>query len=453
MTQSNLSGAQAPVTEHDEAYVDARLQDAVQAQRLWARRSVAERAPLLKDVARLLRLRSADYARMITEEMGKAIIEAEAEVEKCAWTCEYYAGHAATLLADEEVASSASHSAIVYDPLGVVLAVMPWNYPFWQVIRFAAPTLAAGNGAILKHAGNVPRCALALEGLFAEAGFPAGLFASLQIPASRVRDLIEDPRIAAVTLTGSTAVGRQVAAQSGKALKKQVLELGGSDPFIVLADADIPAAAQAAAKARFHNCGQSCISAKRFIVEAAVADRFVAAMRDAVLAMKVGDPLRRDVAIGPMARFNLRDELHDQVLRSIAAGAQCVLGAHIIDGDGPFYAPTILDHVTPDMPAGREETFGPVAAILRVASVDEAIAVANGTEFGLGASLWTSDMERAPLLSRRIEAGAVFINAVVASDARLPFGGIKQSGYGRELGSHGIREFTNIKTVWTGPNK
>ncbi|RYX97399.1 MAG: NAD-dependent succinate-semialdehyde dehydrogenase [Comamonadaceae bacterium] len=446
------SAEAAHLIEHDDDAVERKLQTAADAQRAWAQLAVADRAAHLGKLAQVLRAKSAAFARMITEEMGKAITEAEAEIEKCAWTCDFYAENAATMLADEEVASSATYSAIVYDPLGVVLAVMPWNYPFWQVIRFAAPTLAAGNGAILKHAGNVPRCALALEAAIAEAGFPAGLFATLLVPASRVAGLIDDPRIAAVTLTGSTAVGRLVAAQAGKALKKQVLELGGSDPFIVLADAEIPAAARAAAKARFHNCGQSCISAKRFIVEAAVADQFVAAMQEAVEAMKVGDPLQRDVSIGPMARGNLRDELHAQVERSIAAGATCVMGGHKIEGDAPFYAPTILDHVTADMPAGCEETFGPVAAILRVRDVEEAIAVANSTEFGLGASLWTSDLERARKLVRQIEAGAVFVNAVVASDARLPFGGIKQSGYGRELGALGIREFTNAKTVWTGPN-
>ncbi|OYY12894.1 MAG: NADP-dependent succinic semialdehyde dehydrogenase, partial [Rhizobiales bacterium 35-68-8] len=349
--------------------------------------------------------------------------------------------------------SNASESAVVFDPLGVVLAIMPWNYPFWQFFRFAAPAFAAGNGAILKHANNVPQCALAIEEVMREAGCPEGLFRTLLIDSGAVAGLIADDRIAAVTLTGSTEVGMIVAAQAGRALKKQVLELGGSDPFIVLADADIDAAAAMAVKARFINVGQSCINAKRFIVEDAVADRFVEAFCAGVARLKMGDPLERDTNIGPMARANLRDTLHDQVERSVAAGAVLKAGGTPVDGPGFFYPATVLDHVGPDMAAACEETFGPVAAVIRVADAEAAIARANAIEFGLGAALWTSDVARGKALARRIEAGAVFVNGMTASDPRLPFGGIKKSGYGRELGVYGIREFVNIKTLWVGPAK
>jgi succinate-semialdehyde dehydrogenase/glutarate-semialdehyde dehydrogenase len=383
--------------------------------------------------------------------MGKPIAEAEAEVEKCAWNCDFYAEKAEEFLAPEPVASNASASMVVFDPLGVVLAIMPWNYPFWQLFRFLAPALAAGNGAVLKHASNVPQCALAIEEVVREAGAPAGLFRTLLIGASAVESLIEDPRIAAVTLTGSTEVGSLVASQAGRQLKKQVLELGGSDPFIVLADADVQEAAAVATRARFQNVGQSCIAAKRFIVEESVADAFVAALCAKVEAFVVGDPMQRETNIGPLARANLRDDLHSQVERSVAAGAELRAGGKPIDGPGFFYPPTILDRVSPDMAAFAEETFGPAAAVIRVRDAEEAIELANATEFGLGAALWTRDLARAGELARRIEAGAVFINGMVASDPRLPFGGIKKSGYGRELGVFGIREFTNIKTVWIGP--
>jgi succinate-semialdehyde dehydrogenase/glutarate-semialdehyde dehydrogenase len=328
---------------------------------------------------------------------------------------------------------------------------MPWNYPFWQVMRAAAPVLVGGNGMVLKHASNVPQCALALEQVFKDAGLPEGLFTTLLVESSAVRGLIEDERIAAVTFTGSTPVGRSIAAQAGQALKKQVLELGGSDPFIVLADADIEAAAAVAVKARFSNTGQSCISAKRFIVEQAVADRFAEAFVAGARKLVVGDPLLPGTTIGSMARGKLREELHVQVLASIQEGAKVLIGGQPLPGPGAYYQPTILDHVTPAMTAAREETFGPAAAILRVVSADAAVAVANDSPFGLGASLWTGDLDRARQLTRRIEAGAVFVNGLVASDPRLPFGGTKQSGYGRELGHLGLHEFMNIKTVWTGP--
>ena len=441
----------ASFPHHDAASVERTLAAAAAAQRVWREQPVQQRVGLLTALARVLRLHKASYARLITLEMGKPLAEAIGEIEKCAVTCEYYALHAPAFLDDEIVISNASDSRIVYDPLGILLAVMPWNYPFWQVMRAAVPAMAAGNGVVLKHAGNVPQCALALASLFEEAGAPAGLFGVLLIDSSAVRAVIEDPRIAAVTFTGSTPVGRAIASQAGNALKKQVLELGGSDPFIVLADADVQAAAKAAVKARFQNTGQSCISAKRFIVEDAVADEFANAMCELTAKLVVGDPLVAGTEIGPMARANLRDELHAQVEASVAQGAVLRVGGHALAQTGHFYAPTVLDHVGVDMVAAREETFGPVAAIIRVRNAEEAVSVANSTEFGLGAALWTSDLTRARRLSRQIEAGAVFVNGVVASDARLPFGGIKQSGYGRELGVHGLREFINIKIVWTGP--
>ena len=440
----------AEFDEHTDAQVERMLHDAVTAQKRWARQPIEARAAVLTAVAGVLRARKAEYARLITTEMGKPLAEAEAEIEKCAWTCDHYAQHGPGYLADMPVASNAE-SYVVYDPLGVVLAVMPWNYPFWQFIRFAAPALVAGNGAILKHANNVPQCALALQQALVDAGVPAGLMSTVLIASSRVKALIEDPRIAAVTLTGSTAVGKQVAAQAGGVLKKQVLELGGSDPFIVLADADVAAAARTAVKARFGNCGQSCVSSKRFIVEDTVADAFVAAFVAHTRELVVGDPLDPRTTIGPMARPSLVADLDSQVQRSIAAGARLLVGGAARPGPGCYYEPTILDGVTPGMAAAIEETFGPAAAILRVRDADEAIALANATEFGLAAALWTGDLARARRLVREIEAGAVFVNGQVVSDARLPFGGIKQSGYGRELGAAGAREFTNTKTVWIGP--
>lgn len=438
---------------HDDAFVDAALDAAVAAQREWAREPVAERVALLTRMAAALRADKARLAAMVVREMGKPIAEAEAEIEKCAYNCDFYAEHAPTYLADEPLASNAAETLVAFEPLGVVLAIMPWNYPFWQYFRFAAPALAAGNGAILKHAANVTECALAVQEVMAAAGAPEGLTATLVIDTAKVAGLIADPRIAAVTLTGSTEVGSIVASQAGRALKKQVLELGGSDPFIVLADADLEKAAETAVKARYVNVGQSCVNAKRFIVEEAVADRFVALFVEKAAALKIGDPMARDTSIGPMARANLRDTLHDQVQRSLAEGAELKLGGAPIDGPGFYYPPTVLDRVEPGMTAFREETFGPVAAIVRARDADHAIAMANDTEYGLGAALWTGDETRGRDLARRVEAGAVFLNGMTASDPRYPFGGIKRSGYGRELGVYGIREFVNIKTLWVGPAK
>lgn len=443
----------AEFADHDELAIESRLRTATESQRAWARLEVGQRTPYLLKAAAVLRRRKDELARIITLEMGKPLGESVGEIEKCAWNLEYYAQQGPAFLADQVVASSAADSRIVYDPLGLVLAVMPWNYPFWQVVRAAAPVLVGGNGMVLKHASNVPQCALALEQVFQEAGFPDGLFTTLLVDSGTVPRLIRDERIAAVTFTGSTPVGRSIASLAGQALKKQVLELGGSDPFIVLADADLEAAAAVAVKARFSNTGQSCISSKRFIVEQSVADRFAEVFVAGARKLVVGDPLQAGTTIGSMARRKLRDELHAQVVASIREGARVLIGGQALEGAGAFYQPTILDHVSPGMTAAREETFGPAAAILRVGSADEAVAVANDSPFGLGAALWTRDLDRARQLTRRIDAGAVFVNGMVASDPRLPFGGTKQSGYGRELGHLGLHEFMNIKTVWTGPAK
>jgi succinate-semialdehyde dehydrogenase/glutarate-semialdehyde dehydrogenase len=432
------------------AEIEAVLEGAARAQAVWRERPIAERTALLIRLAAALRAGKDRYALTITREMGKPLKDALGEIEKCAWNCEFYAERAPEFLADRPVKTGLEYSAVVHDPLGVVLAIMPWNYPFWQFFRFAAPALAAGNAILLKHAANVPQSVLAIAEVMRDAGTPQGLVAMPFIGTGAVAGLLADPRIAAVTLTGSTRVGGIVAGQAGKALKKQVLELGGSDPFIVLADADLQAAARMAVTARFNNAGQSCINAKRFIVVETVAEEFVTAFVAAVRALKTGDPLRADTQLGPMARSDLRDALHDQVTRSIAAGAVLKLGGAPVAGPGWFYQPTILDHVKPGMAAFDEETFGPAAAIVRVATEEDAVALANQTEFGLAAAIWSRDTDRARKLARRIEAGAVFINALVASDPRIPFGGIKQSGYGRELGDLGIREFVNAKTLCMG---
>lgn len=433
------------------AEINRALTETVDAQRMWRFARLDERLDLLRNLSRVLRAKKKTLAELITLEMGKPIAESEAEVEKCAYNCDHYAGAAPGYLAPHRIESTATESFVEFEPLGVVLAIMPWNYPFWQLFRFAAPAFAAGNGAILKHANNVPQCALAIEGVISEAGAPKGLFKTLLIDNAEVAGLVADERIAAVTLTGSTQVGKIVAAEAGRALKKQVLELGGSDPFIVLADADIGTAAKAAVKARFTNVGQSCVNAKRFIVDQQVADRFVEAFVEETKKLKVGDPFKFDTNIGPMAREDLRRQLDDQVQRTIEAGAVLRIGGHCAPGPGYVYEPTIIDNVDASMVAFCEETFGPVAAVIRSEGIEDSIRLANQTEFGLAASVWTADVAGAQALCRRIDAGAVFINGVVMSDPRLPFGGIKQSGYGRELGAYGIREFTNIKTVWVGP--
>ncbi len=432
----------------DAAALDERLAQAAAAQREWAQTDFARRADILRDVAIHLRVHRDDYARLITSEMGKLLREARAEVEKCANGCEFYAQHAERFLARDFVVSDAGKSYVVYQPLGVLLAIMPWNFPFWQVFRAAVPALMAGNAVVLKHASSTPRCALAIERIFGQSGLPAGVFATVLAEADQIAQAIASPHVHAVTLTGSEAAGRQVAALAGQHLKKVVLELGGSDPFIVLADADLEFTVKMALASRLQNCGQSCIAAKRFIVVPEIADAFVAAFKTEVEALRVGDPLDETTQLGPMARADLRDALHRQVTDSIAAGAVAVTGCAPLPGDGFYYAPSILDRVPASAPAYTEELFGPVAAILRVADEAEALAVANQTRFGLGASIWSRDVARAERLALALESGCAFVNGMVKSDPRLPFGGVKASGHGRELGEHGIREFVNAKTVW-----
>ena len=434
--------------EPGAAELDGMLEAAVTAQRSWARLSCGERAIPMKRAAALLRERADELARVMALEMGKPLRDGVAEVIKCAWVCDYYADNAEALLTPREEASSASRSYVRFDPIGVILAVMPWNYPYWQVFRFIAPHLMAGNGGLLKHASNVPQCALSIEKLVHDAGFPKDLFRTLMIGSGRVRAVIEDPRIAAVTITGSEPAGRQVAEAAGRSLKPAVLELGGSDAFIVLADADIDAVARRGAAARTMNAGQSCICAKRFIVEAPVYAEFLEKFDAAMAAMRMGDPFDTQADMGPQARMELRDELHERVQLAISQGARAVLGCRIPTGPGAFYPVSILADVRRDNVAASEELFGPVAAVMRAAGPGEAIEIANDSRYGLGASLWTRDLARAERLVPLIEAGTVFVNEAVSSDPRLPFGGVKASGFGRELGLEGIRSFCNAKTVW-----
>jgi succinate-semialdehyde dehydrogenase/glutarate-semialdehyde dehydrogenase len=443
----------AQFPELDAAGIEAAVARAWGSRHAWRDVGVEMRAALLKSVAGVLRADKARYAAMATAEMGKPIIEAEGEIEKCAWTAAWIAENAARLLADEPMESTATRSFVRFQPLGVVLAVMPWNFPFWQAFRAGLPALAAGNVMLLKHSSNVPQCALAIEEVFREAGLPQGVFQTLLIGSGAVDQIIADHRVAGVTLTGSESAGSRVAATAGKTIKKSVLELGGSDPFIVLDDADIKTAATGACRARNQNNGQSCIAAKRFIVMESIADEFESLFAGAVGALKVGDPKDRAVQVGPLARADLVDDLERQVKESVRLGARTLTGGKRVDGSGNYFAPTVLTDVRPGMPVYHEETFGPVAAVIRVSDEEEALRVANDTEFGLGSSVWTSDVERGVRLAERIEAGLVFVNGMVASDARLPFGGVKKSGYGRELSAYGIKEFTNIQTVWVGPAK
>ncbi|MHA2403763.1 MAG: NAD-dependent succinate-semialdehyde dehydrogenase, partial [Candidatus Kariarchaeaceae archaeon] len=391
------------------------------------------------------------YAKTMAIEMGKPITQGRAEVEKCAWVCDYYAEEAIVQLKPETVVTDALKSYITYQPLGVILAVMPWNFPFWQVLRFIAPCLMAGNGGVLKHASNVPGSALAIEEVFHEAGFPKNLFRTLLVGSKQVDSIIENPIIKAVTLTGSTSAGRAVASKAGKMLKRSLLELGGSDPYIILEDANIEEAVLTCVSSRLINSGQSCIAAKRFIIVESQRAKFEELYVYNMKNRKMGDPLSEDVSVGPQARHDLRDELHEQVEGSINKGAKVLLGGYIPEGEGAFYPPTVLTDVKKGMPAYNEELFGPVAAIITVKDESEAIRVANDTPFGLGAAIFTVDIERAErIATQEIEAGSCFINAYVRSDPRLPFGGIKESGYGRELSYYGIREFTNVKTIYVG---
>jgi succinate-semialdehyde dehydrogenase/glutarate-semialdehyde dehydrogenase len=432
---------------HGPEEVARRLQQADRAFREWRRTSLQQRGALLLAVAQQLKQQRDKLSRQITQEMGKPIQQAEGEIDKCVWACEFYADSAERFLAPEEIRTELPHSFVRFDPLGPVLAIMPWNFPFWQFFRFAAPGLMAGNVALLKHAANVPGTALAIEQVFREAGYPDGVVATLLISSDQASGIIGDPTIRAVTLTGSPRAGRAVAAAAGKHLKKTVLELGGSDAFVVLADADLEQVAARAVEARLVNSGQSCIAAKRFIVEDSVAGRFEEAFVNAMERTAVGDPLDRRTEVGPMARADLRETLHEQVVQTERSGAKRLTGGRPLDRPGFFYAPTVLSQVEPGMVAFDEETFGPVAAVTRARDAAHAIELANRSQYGLGASIWTADSEHGERLAAEIQAGFVAVNGIVKSDPRLPFGGIKHSGYGRELGVYGIREFVNAKTV------
>lgn len=435
-------------TSWDSHHLASILEQAYDAQQRSLHTTFAERAEHMNRAAMLLHERVNEYAGLMAVEMGKPLREGRAEVEKCALACDYYAVHAEHFMQTEMVRTDAGKSYVSYDPIGVVLGVMPWNFPFFQVIRFAAPALMAGNACVLKHASNVPQCALALEQLFRDAGFSPYLFATLMIEAADVAEAVASHYVHAVTLTGSEAAGRRVASHAGQHLKKCVLELGGSDAFIILKDADLEQAATIAVRSRFQNCGQSCIAAKRIIPVAEIADEFLSLFIKKTEDLRMGDPLDEATQMGPMARLDLREALHEQVTDSIAQGAHAVLGCEPISGEGVFYPPSILERVTAKTRAYHEELFGPVAAVIRAADEEEAVHIANDTRFGLGSSVWSRDTEYAEKIAQRIQAGCTFINGMVRSDPRLPFGGTKASGFGRELSYHGIREFANIKTVW-----
>lgn len=428
--------------------VDAAIAQAAKAGPAWAATPVAQRVECLLRAAAVLRRRRDELARLITLEMGKLYHEAQAEVEKCASGCEYYAEHGPSFSADEVIATDAGKSFVAYQPLGTVLAIMPWNFPLWQVFRFAAPALVAGNCGLLKHASNVPQCALAIEEVWREAGLPVGVFRTLMISSAQVESVIADPRVHAVTLTGSEPAGRKVAAAAGAHLKKSVLELGGSDACIVLDDADLDQAVKVAVQSRFLNAGQSCIAAKRFIVVPGIADEFAARFKQAVAALKPGDPFDPATTLAPLARADLVDELHRQVQTSINQGAVAVIGCAPVPRAGAYYQASILDHVKPGMLAYRDELFGPVAIVIRAQDEHDAVRIANDSPFGLGGSVWTRDSSRGERIARQLQSGAAFVNGLVKSDPRLPFGGVKNSGYGRELCHHGLREFVNVKTVW-----
>lgn len=440
-----------PLQAYDEmtpGQVSAAIEDAATAWQDWRASSFAERAKLLRATAGILRERKDELAHLMALEMGKPVKQGAAETEKCAWACEYYADHGERHLAPDVIQTDATRSYVAFQPLGVVLAVMPWNFPLWQVYRFAAPALMAGNAGLLKHASNVPGCALVIEEIFQRAGAPQGLFRTLMIGSGQVKGVIEHPLVRAVTLTGSTPAGRAVAGQAGAVLKKTVLELGGSDPYLVLEDADLDHAVTTCVNSRLINSGQSCIAAKRFIVMKQVLEQFTEQFVALMATKRMGDPLDAALDLGPQARRDLRDGLHQQVMTSVERGATLALGGEVPTGPGAFYPPTVLTGVMPGMPAFDEELFGPVAAIIPADDDADAIRLANHSVFGLGAAVFTRDLARGERVALALEAGATFVNALVASDPRLPFGGIKESGYGRELGSYGIREFVNIKTVY-----
>lgn len=435
----------APLTE---AEIETKLALAESTFEKYKKTDFETRSNWLNKAADILEEDKAKFAEIMTLEMGKPLKSAIAEVEKCALVCRFYSEKAPEFLADVPISTDASSSYVAYQPLGIILAVMPWNFPFWQVFRFAAPALMAGNVGILKHASNVPQCALAIEAIIRKAGFPPGAFQTLLIGANQVAAIVEDERVKAATLTGSEPAGASLASIAGKNLKKTVLELGGSDPFIVLESADLEAAVTTGTTARMLNNGQSCIAAKRFIVSESIGDRFEQALVAQFRALKVGDPMEQDTDIGPLATTTIREELDRQVQNAISNGAKVLLGGKSINGKGNFYPPTILTNIDPNSDVAKEEFFGPVAMVFQVKNIDDAIALANSTPFGLGASAWTQNPQEQQKLIAEIDAGAVFINGLVKSDPRLPFGGIKRSGYGRELSIQGIQEFVNIKTVW-----
>ena len=433
--------------------IEQKLQLAAETFRTYRNTSFTDRARMMQRTADILETEKAELGRLMTLEMGKPISAAVAEAEKCAWVCRYYADNAQHHLADNRVETNAKKSYVRFQPLGPVLAVMPWNFPFWQVFRFAAPALMAGNVGLLKHASNVPQCALAIEAIFTRAGFPNGAFQTLLVGSDAVEGILNDPRTVAATLTGSEPAGKSVASIAGKQIKKTVLELGGSDPFIVMPSASLDEAVITAVKARTINNGQSCIAAKRFIVASEIYDEFERKFVGHMQALRIGDPLEESTEIGPLATPQIVEDLDEQVKRAVATGARVLTGGKRIDRPGNFYEPTVLVDVNVDGPVSCEEIFGPVAMLFRVSNIDEAIRIANATPFGLGAAAWTNDAVEQGRFIEEIEAGSVFINGMVASDPRLPFGGVKHSGYGRELADFGIREFVNIKTVWIGESQ
>jgi succinate-semialdehyde dehydrogenase/glutarate-semialdehyde dehydrogenase len=439
------------LAEYDETPpvdLEHNIETSASRQREWEQTPISDRAVPMMRMAELLEANRDELAALMADEMGKPVAQGLGEVDKCAWVCRHYAENAGSILTDIHIEADRSKSYVAYRPLGVVLAVMPWNFPLWQVYRFLAPALMAGNGGLLKHASNVTACALWIDRLAVEAGFPDGLFRTLVLPSGRVDEVLEHPLVVAATLTGSDPAGRAVAGKAGSLLKKTVLELGGSDPYIVLADADIDQAAATCSTSRLINGGQSCISAKRFIVEESVVDEFTEKFAAGLASAVMGDPHDPATTLGPMARVDLRDELHAQVERSVEAGAQLMMGGEIPEGPGAYYPPTLLTEVTKGMAVYHEETFGPVAAVIAAHDLDDAVRIANDTEFGLGAAIFTSDVELGEQVARdRLRAGACFVNAFVASDPRLPFGGIKSSGYGRELSDIGMKEFLNAKAV------
>lgn len=436
-----------------DAEIDERLDAAAGQFRTWRNEPSGARTRVLNAVAKTLRERSNDLALTAVREMGKPVAQARAEIEKCAWACEFFAQNAESFLKDQAAESNASESYVSFRPLGVIFAIMPWNFPYWQVFRAAAPAIAAGNTIVLKHADSTTRCALNMQEIFAAAGAPEGLFGTLLVNHDRADSMIGDERIAAVTLTGSERAGIAVGQAAGKALKKCVLELGGSDPFVVLADAHLDRAVEVAVKARFQNNGQSCIAAKRFIVEDSIYDRFVRRFAEAASQQRVGDPSEPETEIGPCARKDLRDELQRQITQSVVDGGRIISGGKAIDRDGFFYEPTVVADIAPGAAMFEEETFGPAAAVVRASDDREALDLANRSKYGLGANIWTESLDAARAFAAKLETGMVAINGMVASDPRLPFGGVKRSGYGRELSAFGIREFVNIQSVWIGPER